>query len=127
MLSAMNAQSGSARAFARTVRDIVGWRGQRHTFFKHANELSQLPSIAVFWGNRDAIIPASDARAFADYVDGIRMVLFEGCGHYPQHEQPAPFLSALRDFLDDPVAPKAHLRDRGSRLPLNRRPCRRSA
>jgi hypothetical protein len=32
-LSAMNVQAGSARAFARTVRDIVDWRGQRRTFF----------------------------------------------------------------------------------------------
>ncbi len=110
-LSAMNAQRGSARAFARTVRDIIDWRGQRHTFFKHASELSQLPAIAVFWGNRDAVIPASHAQAFANYVDGVRVVLFDGCGHYPHHEQPDSFVRALRDYLDDPVAPRARLRE----------------
>jgi pimeloyl-ACP methyl ester carboxylesterase len=111
-LSAMNAQSGSARAFARTVRNVIGWRGQRHTFFKYAKELSQLPSsIAVFWGDHDRVIPASHAQALADYVDGVRVVLFEGCGHYPHHEQPDPFVNALRGFLDDPTAPKARLRN----------------
>jgi pimeloyl-ACP methyl ester carboxylesterase len=61
-LAAMNAQSGSARAFARTVRDIIDWRGQRHNFFKRANELGALPAIAAFWGERDRIIPSSHAR-----------------------------------------------------------------
>ena len=110
-LSVMNAQSGSARAFARTVRDIIDWRGQRQTFFERANELAQLPAVAVFWGDRDAIIPASHARALADCLEGCSVTLFKGCGHYPHHEQPAAFATALRDFLEDPTAPKARLRD----------------
>jgi pimeloyl-ACP methyl ester carboxylesterase len=110
-LSAMNAQSGSARAFARTVHDIIDWRGQRHTFFMRANELAQLPSIAVFWGDRDAVIPASHAQALADCLLGVRVRLFNGCGHYPHHEQADAFVSALRDFLDDPTVPQARLRD----------------
>jgi hypothetical protein len=65
----MNAQRGSARAFARTVRDIVGWRGQRHTFFQYAAQLSELPSIAVFWGDRDSVIPPEHARALAEAVE----------------------------------------------------------
>lgn len=110
-LSAMNARSGSARAFARTVRDIIDWRGQRHTFFKRANELARLPSIAVFWGGRDTIIPASHAHALADCLDGIRVQLFDDCGHYPHHEQREAFVKALRDFIDDPTVPRACLRD----------------
>jgi pimeloyl-ACP methyl ester carboxylesterase len=110
-LSAMNARRGSARAFARTVRDIIDWRGQRHTFFKRANELAELPSIAVFWGNRDAIIPASHAQAFADCLEGIRVSLFDGCGHYPHHSRAEVFVKELRDFLDEPNVPRARLRD----------------
>jgi pimeloyl-ACP methyl ester carboxylesterase len=110
-LSAMNARSGSARAFGRTVRDIINWRGQRHTFFKRASELSRLPVIAVFWGDRDTVIPPSHAQALRDHVDGIRMILFQGCGHYPHHEQPDAIVGALRDFLDDPSAPNARLRE----------------
>jgi pimeloyl-ACP methyl ester carboxylesterase len=109
-LCAINAQSGSARAFARTVRDIVDWRGQRYTFFQRSNELAQLPAIAVFWGDRDAIIPPSHARALADHLEGLRVRLFEDCGHYPHHEHPDAFVKALHDFLDDPTAPKARLR-----------------
>jgi pimeloyl-ACP methyl ester carboxylesterase len=116
-LVAMNARRGSARAFARTVRDIVDWRGQRHTLFQYADELSQLPSIAVFWGDRDGVIPASHAQALADYVEGAHVVLFKGCGHYPHHENPDRFLRELRRFLDDPAALKARLRDGAAERP----------
>jgi pimeloyl-ACP methyl ester carboxylesterase len=109
-LSEMNAQAGSARAFARTVRDIIDWRGQRRTFFQRAHELEALPPIAVFWGDRDKVIPFSHAEALARSVDGVRVTRFEDCGHYPHHEHPEAFASALRDFLDSPSAQAATLR-----------------
>jgi pimeloyl-ACP methyl ester carboxylesterase len=110
-LIAMNTQRGSARAFGRTVRDIIDWRGQRHSFFKRVNELAQLPPMAVFWGDRDPIIPVSHARALADCLEGLRIVTFDDCGHYPHHERPGKFVNALCEFLDDPTAPQACLRD----------------
>jgi pimeloyl-ACP methyl ester carboxylesterase len=109
-LSAMNARRGSARVFARTVRDVIDWRGQRYTFFKRANELGRLPCIGVFWGAKDTIIPASHAQALADCLDGVRLRLFDGCGHYPHHERRDAFVAALRDFVDDPSVPRACLR-----------------
>lgn len=109
-LSSMNAQSGSARAFARTVHDIIDWRGQRHTFFQHVDELSTLPPIAVFWGDRDTVIPFSHAEALARSIEGVHITRFEGCGHYPHHEKPDAFADSLRDFLDASNAPTARLR-----------------
>ena len=111
-LGAMNAQRGSARAFSRTVRDIIDWRGQRRGFFQRADELSTLPPIAVFWGDRDTIIPHSHAEALAKSVDGVRFTRFHACGHYPHHENPDAFVAALRDFLDSPEARAAQLRGR---------------
>jgi pimeloyl-ACP methyl ester carboxylesterase len=116
-LSALNARSGSARAFARTVHGIIDWRGQRQTFFQRASEIARLPSIAVFWGGRDPIIPASHAQALAECLEGVGVKLFEGCGHYPHHEQPAAFVSALRAFLDEPAVPQARLRELDSEIP----------
>ncbi|MGZ3439936.1 MAG: alpha/beta fold hydrolase, partial [Polyangia bacterium] len=101
-LSAMNAQRGSSRAFARTVRDIIDWRGQRRTFFQRADELSSLPPIAVIWGDRDTVIPFSHAEALAKSVEGVRVTRIDNCGHYPHHEKPDAFLAALRAFLDSP-------------------------
>ena len=71
-LSAMNARSGSARAFARTVHGIIDWRGQRQSFFERASEVDRLPSIAAFWGDRDPIIPASHAQALVGRLLGGR-------------------------------------------------------
>jgi pimeloyl-ACP methyl ester carboxylesterase len=109
-LSAMNAQSGSARAFARTVRDIIDWRGQRRTFFQRANELATLPPIAVFWGDRDTVIPFAHASALAQSVDGVRVTQFRGCGHYPHHEEPNAFVNGVRDFLEAANVPAARVR-----------------
>jgi pimeloyl-ACP methyl ester carboxylesterase len=110
-LSALNGKPGSARAFARTVRDVIDWRGQRRTFFQRAHELAELPPIAVFWGNRDAIIPATHGRAFAASVDGVVFRQFEGCGHYLHNEQPAAFVQTVREFLDDPTISRARVRE----------------
>jgi pimeloyl-ACP methyl ester carboxylesterase len=109
-LSRMNAQEGSARAFARTVRDIIDWRGQRRTFYQSAHELGELPPMALLWGNRDSIIPTTHATALTSFVEGVRLVLFEGCGHYPHQELPESFAHEVRTFLDDPSVPAARLR-----------------
>jgi pimeloyl-ACP methyl ester carboxylesterase len=111
-LVAMNAGSGSARAFARTVRDIIGWRGQRRMFFDRAHELRGLPPIAVLWGDRDAIIPIAHGKRFAESVDGVVFIPFEGCGHYLHREEPDGFVRLVREFLDTPGVRPATLKNR---------------
>lgn len=101
-LCVINAQRGSARAFGRTVRHVIDWRGQRLSFFDHAHEISILPPIAIFWGDRDRIIPFSHAEALAEFVEGARITRFKGCGHYLHHEKPDAFVEALRAVLDSP-------------------------
>jgi pimeloyl-ACP methyl ester carboxylesterase len=109
-LSAMNSKPGSARAFARTVRDVIAWNGQRRTFFQRAHQIAELPPIAVFWGDRDAILPAAQGRTFAESVEGVVLKQFPGTGHYLHNEQPASFVLAVRAFLDDPAVHAARLR-----------------
>jgi len=112
-LSALNAEPGSARAFARTVADVIDWRGQRRGFFQRAREVPHLPPVAVLWGDRDAIIPITHATAFEASVEGAVFRRFDGCGHYLHHEQPEAFVTAVREFLDDPSAIGARLRPTG--------------
>jgi len=109
-LSRMNGTPGSARAFARTVRDVIDWRGQRRTFFQQAHELAELPPIALCWGDRDTIIPIAQARAFTESVEGVVLTPFAGCGHYLHNEQPTAFANNVREFLDDPEVPRARIR-----------------
>ena len=114
-LCAINSTRGSARAFARTVRDVIDWRGQRRTFFQRAEELSALPPIAVFWGDRDQVIPIAHGTTFSECVEGVVLTPFPGCGHYLHNEQPEAFVRALREFLDDPTLLAA--RPRRAKIP----------
>jgi pimeloyl-ACP methyl ester carboxylesterase len=110
-LSAMNAESGTARAFARTVHDVINLRGQTKQFLQRAHEAKNLPPITLFWGEEDVITPLADAVAFARMVEGVGLELFSGCGHYLHHEQPEELARRLRAFLDSPLV-------RPVRLPL---------
>jgi pimeloyl-ACP methyl ester carboxylesterase len=109
-LSRLNSQAGSARAFARSVRDVIDWRGQRRHFLHRAHEISDLPAILVLWGDRDPIIPSAQGRAFAALLEGARFQGFEGCGHYLHNERPAEFATTVLAFLDDPSAPRTRLK-----------------
>jgi pimeloyl-ACP methyl ester carboxylesterase len=104
-LSKLNSQGGSARAFARSVRDVIDWRGQRRNFLHRVHEVKTLPPVLVLWGDRDTLIPIEQGRAFAELVKGSVFETFAGCGHYLQNERPEAFAHTVRMFLDDPAVP----------------------
>jgi pimeloyl-ACP methyl ester carboxylesterase len=108
-LSAFNARPGSARAFARTVRDVVSWKGQRRTFFQRAHQLPQLPPVLVLWGDRDGLIPIAQGLAFARRVEGTVFKRFEGCGHYLHNEKAVDFAAVVSEFLEDDEAVSVRL------------------
>jgi pimeloyl-ACP methyl ester carboxylesterase len=117
-LSAINARPGAARAFARTVRDIIDWRGQRQSFFQRLDEIAELPPIAICWGDRDAIVPIHHAKRTAKLIEGIVVEQFVGCGHYIHHERPEFFVRSVREFLDAPGVPAARIRTQDERWKL---------
>jgi pimeloyl-ACP methyl ester carboxylesterase len=108
-LSRMNAIPGTARAFARSVRDVIDWRGQHRQFFDRAAEIHDLPPIALFWGARDPIIPIAHALAAVSRLAGVELTRFERSGHFPHREEPARFVEALESYLGARVAPHARL------------------
>jgi pimeloyl-ACP methyl ester carboxylesterase len=115
-LARMNAMPGSARAFARTVRDIIDWRGQRRGFFDRAHEIAVLPPIAVLWGDRDKIIPIAHGKSFASALEDVVFVQFDGCGHFLHRERPDAFVGTVRNLLDAPTSRAARLRRISSAL-----------
>lgn len=95
-----NAMPGTGLALSRTVRSAIDWGGQKVRFADRAEELAHaLPPIALFWGERDAIIPIEHGVEMAALLDGAPLTRFPGCGHWPQQEQPALFGEALSRFL----------------------------
>jgi pimeloyl-ACP methyl ester carboxylesterase len=103
-LSVMNSQRGTARAFSRTVRDVIDFQGQTRLFLQRAHEVAFFPPIAVLWGERDNSIPIEHGRAFAMRMEGARFAAFAGCGHYLHQEDVTGFVRAVREFLADPAA-----------------------
>jgi pimeloyl-ACP methyl ester carboxylesterase len=108
-VSAMNSRRGSARAFARTVRGLVNWSGQRHSFNLHAHEIVDLPPIAILWGDRDSVLPIGHGKALAQGIEGIKLTEFIGCGHYLHHDDPNSFLKGVREALDASSWPPVRL------------------
>jgi pimeloyl-ACP methyl ester carboxylesterase len=98
-LSWMNGTRGSARAFARSVRDVIDLGGQRRGFFQHAHQIPALPPIGLFWGEKDRVVPVSHALEAAPRIDGATVIRFPKCGHYPHREQPHRFVMELEAFL----------------------------
>lgn len=109
-LKSIHGRPGTARAFARTVRDLIDWRGQRYSFFDRAAEIDELPPIAVLWGAKDAVLPIDDGRAFARAVQGVSFVEVPGAGHSVHRDDAASFLRAVRDALEAPAWPVVRLR-----------------
>lgn len=98
-LSFMNGRSGSARAFARSVRDVIDFGGQTRGFFDRSHEIAELPLIGLFWGEDDRIIPIDHAVEAAPRIEGASLVRFPNCGHYPHRETPHRFVMELEAFL----------------------------
>lgn len=107
--SKMNAIPGSARALARSIRDVIDWRGQRRHFLDRAHEVERLPPVALFWGERDTVIPVAHATQATSILQGATATFFEGCGHFPHRQRPEQFVSALDAFIDAPTLPNARL------------------
>ena len=103
-LSRMNGRWGTARAFARSVRDVIDLRGQRRGYFQHAHQIERHPRIGLFWGEKDPIIPVTHAEQAAPRMgDGAALTTFRGLGHYPHREDPKAFAAALESFLNAPA------------------------
>lgn len=95
----VNGRPGTARAFARTVRDVIDWRGQKRHFLDRASELREFPPIALFWGSADPVIPHKQVVETLRVLRGAESTTFAGVGHFPHRERPAQFVSALEAFF----------------------------
>jgi pimeloyl-ACP methyl ester carboxylesterase len=100
LLASYLRQPGSARAFSRTVRDVIRWRGQTRNLFDRIAEIAELPPMRLFWGARDTVLPISQGTAIAALLENCELIRFEDRGHFVHWEDPEGFASALRAFLD---------------------------
>ncbi len=100
ILAEYNARPGTARAFSRSVRDVINGWGQHRHFLDRAHEVEALPPIALFWGEDDPVIPFAHGLETASLLEGVTLTRFPRAGHYPHRRAPARFVEVLEAFLD---------------------------
>jgi pimeloyl-ACP methyl ester carboxylesterase len=59
----------------------------------------------LLWGERDALIPISNARDYLTAIRGSRLVSFPDLGHVPQEEAPERSIVPVETFLQDKAGP----------------------
>jgi len=106
----VNSTAGTARAFARTVRDVIDWRGQTRHFLDRARDVQALPAMALFWGENDRIIPIRHGEALCSVLENCTLERFRDAGHFLHWERPRELSDSLLRFLDAQSLPPARLR-----------------
>jgi pimeloyl-ACP methyl ester carboxylesterase len=86
------------RAFLRTARTVIDWRGQTVSACRQLGLLSEVP-LLIAWGANDKTIPPQHHHALAERVPHAVTVEIAGAGHYPHETAPTQLLSALQTFL----------------------------
>jgi pimeloyl-ACP methyl ester carboxylesterase len=94
----LHADSARRRAFIRTARTVITWRGQAINATEHLKQLRGLP-VLLAWGTDDKTIPPRHHRAVAGLLAKPCLVEIAGAGHYPHETAPDRVLPPLRHFL----------------------------
>lgn len=60
----------------------------------------QIPTLIV-WGDKDRLIPVSNAALFHQDIKGSELVILKGIGHVPMEEAPQDFVRVLIPFIEN--------------------------
>jgi hypothetical protein len=91
-------------AFRRTLCGCIGIRGQRILMWDRIHEIEPLPTMCVFWGERDLVIPVSHAHEAARRLSDLALHIYPEAGHFVHLEHPFRFARDLASFLERPLA-----------------------
>ena len=97
------ADPAARRAFLRTLRSVVDWRGQVVTMLDRCYLQGAIPTMLV-WGDRDHVVPWKHAKRAAGAMPNARLEVFRGTGHFPHHSDPDRFIAVLLDHLANTTA-----------------------
>jgi pimeloyl-ACP methyl ester carboxylesterase len=86
------------RAFIRTARSVIDWRGQTVSAVPRLKLLTDLP-VLMAWGSADRTIPPGHHAAVAATTPAFFTAEIPGAGHYPHETAPEQILPAIQRFL----------------------------
>ncbi|GAA3387784.1 alpha/beta fold hydrolase [Cryptosporangium minutisporangium] len=92
------ARAQQRRAFLRTARSVIDWRGQTVSASRQLGLLADLP-VLVTWGGRDRTIPPHHHRTLVQQLPDAHSLEIANAGHYPHETAPAQILPAIHAFL----------------------------
>jgi pimeloyl-ACP methyl ester carboxylesterase len=87
------------RSFLRTLRAVIDRRGQAVSAANRLHLAAEVPTL-VIWGSDDPIIPLEHAYEAHAGIEGSRLEIFDGVGHYPHVEDSDKFVAVLTDFIE---------------------------
>jgi pimeloyl-ACP methyl ester carboxylesterase len=96
---------GTHLAFQRSVEGVINLFGQYMQTKQRVREIVLLPPMALFWGEKDSILPVKHGRAVLAQSTGITLTTYPKCGHFPQLDVASTFAHDLREFFLDPYRP----------------------
>lgn len=88
------------RAFVRTVNAVIAPSGQSVSARKKLYLAREVPTLIV-WGTRDRIIPLRHGAVAHQMVEGSRLRVIEGAGHFPHLDAPDELAEHIRTFIDE--------------------------
>lgn len=87
------------RAFTATLRSASHLGGQAISALDRIGS-ARFP-VLIVWGRADRVFPVEHAFRAAKEVPQARLVILDGCGHFPQIEATKKFTAALLNWLDN--------------------------
>jgi pimeloyl-ACP methyl ester carboxylesterase len=96
------------KAFLRTLRSVVDYRGQMVSALNRLHVRSEVPTLLI-WGEQDQIIPVEHGYEAQAVRLGSRLVVLPGVGHFPQVESPTKVVDAIEGFLNETPNPARHV------------------
>ncbi len=100
---------GTEMAFQRTLTGVINVFGQYMQTSQRSEEVDDMPPVAMFWGEKDPIIPIRHGREAVKRSENITLTTYKKCGHYPHLDATEAFARDLLAFLDDPKARPARM------------------
>lgn len=92
------ANRDNRKAFLRTLRAVVDFRGQAVSAINRLCCSDQLPTLIIS-GDQDRVIPVGHARAAHATMPNSRLHVLVGVHHHPPTEDPQKVATLISDFL----------------------------
>jgi pimeloyl-ACP methyl ester carboxylesterase len=91
---------GGAEAFLR-AKDAVNQILANKISFTEAAAIPADVPVTIAWGEKDRLLPLSQARVAKRHLPNAKFILLRGCGHVPMTDNPRAVASILLDGSSD--------------------------